>query len=89
MPYSIDAIAGVNLDALPSLREPSVTVGTVSRGADGRMYILAKASAAVGATTAVVLTEPAMTFAAGAGQWLTQGTAVPINAFVWLKSAAI
>jgi hypothetical protein len=92
MPYAIDGPAGVNLDQAPNLSLApfkGLPLGTVVRGDDGRMYINARASAAVAANTAVVLTEPAMTFAGGAGQWLTQGTAVPINAYVWLRSAAI
>ena len=92
MPYGIDGRAGANIDLLPTLNLAalkSMPLGTVVRGDDGRMYISARASAAVGPSTAVILTEPAMTFAAGAGQWLTQGATVPINAYVWLRSAAI
>ena len=92
MPYAIDGPAGVNIEAAPNLSLApfkGIPLGTVVRADDGRMYIFARASAAVAASTAVVLTEPAFTFAGGAGAWTTQGTAVPINAYVWLKSNAI
>lgn len=53
---------------------------------DGHEYILAQASAAVASNAVVILTEPAMTFATGAGAWtaptITGGVAN--GSYAWL-----
>ncbi len=70
---------------------PSPALGTEVIGSDGHVYIYAQASAAVATNTVVILTEPAMTFATGAGAWtaptVTGGT--PINQYAWLQKTAI
>ena len=69
----------------------SPALGTVVKGSDGHDYILAVASAAVATNTVVILTEPGMTFATGAGAWtaptVTGGT--PISQYAWLQKTAI
>ncbi|WP_434733759.1 hypothetical protein NL154_05675 [Rhizobium sp. YTUHZ044] len=69
----------------------SPPIGTVVKAVDGHEYILAQASAAIASGVACVLTEPAMTMAAGAGAWtaptITGG--VPINQYAWFKKTAI
>ncbi len=69
---------------------PSPQLGTVFKAIDGHDYIFAQASAAIASNVAVVLTEPAMTMATGAGAWtsptITGG--VPINQYAWFKKTA-
>lgn len=69
----------------------SPALGTMVKASDGHDYIYAQASAAVASNVAVVLTEPAMTFATGAGAWtsplVTGGT--PINGYAWIQRTAI
>jgi hypothetical protein len=68
----------------------SPQLGTVVTGSDGHDYVFAKATGAVAsAATAVVLTEPAMTFAAGAGAFTTVAANQAIGDFAWLKKTAI
>jgi hypothetical protein len=89
MPISQDLL-GANLNAIYGATEKlPLKLGTLVRGDDARMYVLAKATADVAANTASILTEPAMTFAGGAGAWTTQGTAITNGQVAWLKSSAI
>jgi hypothetical protein len=90
---SVSTTAGVDLSAkyttssaLP-LKPPPL--GTVVRAANGRMYILAQSTGSIANDTAVILTEPAMTFAAGAGAFTTRSGAVVSGDQVWLESNAI
>lgn len=66
-----------------------VPLGTVVRAANGRMYILAQASATIANDTAVVLTEPAMTVAGGAGAYTTRAGAMTSGQRAWVESNAI
>lgn len=70
---------------------PSPQLGTVFKAIDGHDYIFAQASAAIASNVAVVLTEPAMTMAAGAGAWTSPTVVggVPINQYAWFKKTAI
>ncbi|QIG75007.1 hypothetical protein EVC14_009 [Rhizobium phage RHph_I3_18] len=70
---------------------PSPQLGTVVKASDGHDYIYAQASAAIASNVAVVLTEPAMTMATGAGAWTspTVTGGVPINQYAWFKKTAI
>jgi hypothetical protein len=69
----------------------SPQLGTVFKAIDGHDYILAQASAAIASNVAVVLTEPAMTMATGAGAWTSPTVVggVPINQYAWFKKTAI
>ena len=66
-----------------------IPLGTTVRAQNGRMYIYAQASGTVANDTAVVLTEPAMTFAAGAGAFTTRAGAVVSGNRCWIESNAI
>lgn len=66
---------------------PSPQPGSVVTGADGAKYILAKATGVIPPNTNVVLTEPAMTVAAGAGDWYSQTAAIPINNYAWFRAS--
>lgn len=66
-------------------------LGSVVKGSDGHDYILALASANVASNAVVILTEPAMTFATGAGAWTapTVTGGVLSGQQAWLMRTAI
>ena len=65
-------------------------LGTTCKYDDGHDYIMAQASGAVAAGATVILTEPAMTFATGAGAWTYPGTvALVAGDQTMLRKAAI
>lgn len=70
---------------------PSPPLGTTVFTVDGHQYVFAQASAAVASDVDVILTEPAMTFATGAGAWrsplVTGGTAS--GGYAWIQKKAI
>lgn len=71
-------------------KTPTPEIGTVVKGDDGHDYVFALSSATVASSgTAVVLTEPAMTFAAGAGAWTTVVANATTGNYCWLKRTAI
>jgi hypothetical protein len=68
----------------------SPALGTVVKATDGHDYVLAQASGTVSSGANVVLTEPAMTFAAGAGSWNAPAvTGIISGSYAWLKRVAI
>lgn len=69
---------------------PSPQLGSKVFAIDGHEYIWAQASAAIASAAVVVLTEPAMTMATGAGAWTapTVTGGVPINQYAWFKKTA-
>lgn len=92
MPVSrnIETLLGVDLSAKYAAGAAlPLPLGTVVRLANGRMAILAQASGVVANDTAVILTEPGMTFAAGAGAFTTRAGSVVAGDRVWLESNAI
>lgn len=65
-------------------------LGTTVNASDGHQYVLAEASAAVAsAGTVVILTEPGMTFATGAGAFTTKVANQAIGDRTWLQKTAI
>lgn len=89
---SISPTLGVNLGAIYPSTDPyynEIPLGTVVRAKNGRMYIFAQASGSIADNTAVVLTEPAMTIAAGAGSWTTRSGALSAGDRAWVESNAI
>lgn len=83
---------GVDLDAIYPSTDPfynKLPLGAVVRARNGRMYVLAQASAGIADNTAVVLTEPAMTIAAGAGAWTTRSGALNTGDRAWVESNAV
>ena len=68
----------------------SPQLGTTILGTDGHAWTFAKASAAVASSgTVVILTEPAMTFATGAGAYTTRTAAHAIGDVAWLQKTLI
>ncbi len=64
-------------------------LGTTFHGEDGHLYIYAKATGAITASTASALTEPAFTMAAGAGDWTSPSFALASGDEAWFKKTAI
>ena len=87
---NISTTLGVDFDAIYAATDKlPVPLGTVVRAANGRMYLLAQASGVIGNDTAAVLTEPAMTVAAGAGAYTTRSGALVSGQRAWVESNAI
>jgi hypothetical protein len=87
---NISPTLGVNLDQVYTATEKlPITLGTVTRAKNGRMYIFVQASGTIANDTAVVLTEPAMTVAAGAGAYTTRSGALTVGQRAWVESNAI
>lgn len=84
---------GASIGAIVNTSNPikQSPLGTVLKGADGHDYIYAQATGVVAiGPTVVVLTEPAMTVATGAGAWTYTGTvALAANDKAWFKKTAI
>lgn len=90
MAYSITSTLGANLASVYSAgADLPVALGTVVRGSNGRNYVFAKASADIATATAVILTEPAMTIAAGAGAWTTRAGALKTGEAGWVEANAV
>lgn len=95
---SLGPTISINNGALPTLgywdsgrATPSPQLGSVVKANDGHDYILAQASGTVASGATVVLTEPAMTFATGAGAWTapTFTGGFTSGQYAWLRKAAI
>ena len=87
---NITPIAGVNLTEIRSVADgPRFKVGTAVMGSDGHMHIYATASGAITTAQACVLTEPAMTMAAGAGAWTGPVLALATGEHGWFRETAI
>lgn len=85
--YAITPSAGVPLTQTHV--KPMVQPGSKVVGHDGHDYVYTRAGATPIATdTAVILTEPAMTIAAGAGPFKTV-VAVPAREYCWIRRTAI
>lgn len=71
----------------------SPKVGDWSVGDDGHSYVFVKASATIAAAaspgTAVTITEPAMTAAAGAGGFTAPTAGVASGAFFWARKSTL
>lgn len=71
----------------------SPKVGDTSVGDDGHQYVFVQASATITAAaapgTAVTITEPAMTAAAGAGGFNAPTGGVANGAFFWARKSAL
>lgn len=83
---------GASIGAVVNTLNPikQAALGTVLKAADGHDYVYAQATGAIPTSTVVVLTEPAMTVAAGAGAWTYTGTATLASGDrAWIKKTAI
>lgn len=96
MPFGIGHYLGVDLEYVGGVpyydqgkSRISPKPGTRTVGDDGHAYVLVSASANIAANTAIVITEPAMTAAGGAGTYSTQGTAVTNGQYFWARSNAL
>lgn len=90
--FTITPSAGADIRTTYAKLEPgsAINLGTVQKAKDGHDYVFAKnGGTEIDASTAVILTEPAFTVAAGAGAWTTQDFAVPANHYAWFKRVAI
>jgi hypothetical protein len=72
---------------------PSPKVGTKEDGDDGHAYVFVQASSAIAAAaspgTAIVVTEPAFTAAAGAGSFYAPIAGVPSGAYFWARKQTL
>ncbi len=97
MAYGISTHLGINLNYVGgkpyydmNFGVMSPALGTKVVGNDGHSYILVQASANIAAATAIVITEPAMTAAAGAGTYSTQtGQAPTTGQYFWARANAL
>lgn len=90
MPYSVSSSVGFDLnDTLNDDEGKQVSVGTTCFGNDGHQYVCVTASAAIAASAVVILTEPAMTVATGAGAFTAPAIAILSGEKVWVKKTAI
>jgi hypothetical protein len=94
MPLMVTPSLGVSINGViyNALNPPKhIALGFMGKGDDGHDYVFAAASAVVAAgPTVVVLTEPAFTFATGAGAWTYTGAvAAAIGDQIMLKRTAI
>ena len=87
MAFTASAHIGVNLSANDG-STPAHSLGTAVLGSDGHKYVYAKSTGTIAAATAVVLTEPADTFAAGAGAFTTVVASVSGD-YCWIKQTSI
>ncbi|MGI4744965.1 MAG: hypothetical protein ACRYGI_11400 [Janthinobacterium lividum] len=71
----------------------SPKVGDKEDGDDGHAYVFVQASAAIAAAaspgTAIVVTEPQMTAAAGAGNFYAPVAGVAANAYFWARKSTL
>ena len=95
MPFPILPVIGTRFGEVDTAAEVAAgkqtkfRLGHVLTADDGHDYVYAKASAAITASTVSILTEPAMTMAAGAGAWTSPATALALNDQAWFKKTAI
>lgn len=90
----LDGMIGINFaDQLASTdaKYNQIPLGTVVRAKNGRMYCFVETSAvSIADDTAVVVTEPGFTVAAGAGAFTNRGGATPAAVTrIWVESNAI
>ena len=90
----LEDLIGINfLDQLASTdaKYNQIPLGSVVRAKNGRMYAFVETSAvSIADNTAVVVTEPGFTVAAGAGAFTNRGGATPAAVTrIWVESNAI
>lgn len=92
MPFSITPIIGLRIgeiDKVSEVKANRFALGTVITADDGHDYVYAQASGAVANAAVVILTEPAMTIATGAGSWTNTNAALVSTDRAWIKKTAI
>jgi hypothetical protein len=98
MSYNITPTSGINLDDKVATNPNSAGAGVPTNGplgsqvfgSDGKLYVLARAGAVIGASTAVCSIDPA-TFAATAtgGAYLSPAVALANGDFAWFAKASV
>lgn len=88
MAFSVTPTAGLRLDEVNS-DQSGVALGTVVFADDGHEWIYAQASAGIADDAVVILTEPAMTVATGAGAWTNRNGTLVSGDETWLQKTAI
>jgi hypothetical protein len=72
------------------VNRPPFALGTRMRGRNGRDFVFASATGAIANAAAVILTEPAMTVASGAGAWTNRsGLALVAGDHAWFEKNTI
>lgn len=72
------------------INRPPFALGTKMNGRNGRDYVFAKATGAIANAAAVILTEPAMTVATGAGSFTNRtGKAIATGESAWFEKNSI
>lgn len=93
MPFMVDSLVGARLGEVDGVNETNKSskyaIGSSGAADDGHIYIYARASAPIAASTVCILTEPAMTMAAGAGAWTSVNQALATGDRAWFKRTAI
>lgn len=90
----LDPLIGINLSEIlqsTDAKYNQIPLGTIVRAKNGRMYCFVEQSAvSIADNTAVVVTEPGFTIAAGAGAFTNRSGATPAAvARLWVESNAI
>ena len=70
---------------------PSYQLGSEVTGQDGHRYKFVKTVGTIASGATVVLTEPAMTVATGAGEWTVPatGASIPAGTFLHVRKTAL
>lgn len=96
MAFNITPSLGADLDYVGAKPYYDANFGVISPklgsklvGDDGHARVLVQASANIAANTAIIITEPAFTAAAGAGIFSTSGTAVLNGQYFWARANAL
>ena len=88
----LDQVGPFHWDGI-NITEPSPKLGTREHGTDGHVYLLVKASGTIAALSTgreVIVTEPAMTAATGAGGWLAPPNQALANGDVfWARKSTL
>ena len=92
MAFSVTPTSGINFSAVyPTAADAQIgPLGLEVFGSDGKIYVLAKAGAAIPASTAVCSIDPA-TFAATAtgGAYASPATALATGNVAWFGKASV
>ena len=92
MPFSVTPTSGIDFTATYLVTEiaPIGPLGLEVFGSDGKIYVLAKAGAAIPASTAVCAIDPA-TFAATAtgGAYTSPAVALATGTTAWFSKASV
>lgn len=90
MAFSTTPMVGFDLnDTLNDDEGKQVKAGTSCLGDDGHLYVCVTSTANIAASAVVILNEPAMTVATGAGAFTAPPVATLSGERFWVKKTAI